>query len=107
MKTLAQATLDYVLFLLVTNEKHLDPRLAENTLLSLVEELQVAAPKEREALSKAAQHTLELLSKDPEEDDYTAQLVTDEERDILSKIADGTFFASVANLDKEDSESES
>ncbi len=105
MKTLAQATLDYLLFLLVTHEEHLDPRLAENTLVPLVEELQEAAPKEREALSKAARQTLELLSSDPEGDDYAPrQLVTDEEREILSKIAEGTFFASVAGRSEDDSD---
>lgn len=93
MKILAQATLDYIIFLTTTDHEDLDPRLARQTLKTLMSHLRDAPEAERKALSKAARATLAAAAGPGDEDDFTAHpLVSGPEQRILAAIGDGSFF---------------
>ena len=93
MKTLAQSTVEYVLLLSTTGEDYIDPRLTEKYLVPLLDELREASEEEKSALADAARSMLALMTPEPDEYGYTPRdRVTQEERDILAAIANGSLL---------------
>jgi len=103
VKKLAQATLDYLMFLSVTDERKLDPDLAEESLDALRMHFEDASAEEKAALSAAAQAALTSATAVEDEDRHSSpHLLSEREREILGAIADGSLFV----LDDEDDEDE-
>jgi hypothetical protein len=93
MKKLAQATVEYILLLSTTSEDYIDPRLMEKNLVPLLDELREASDEEKSALADAARSILAFMTPEPDEYGYTPRgRVSQEEKDILGAIGDGSLF---------------
>jgi hypothetical protein len=90
---LAEIVLDFVEFLELVDDDHLDPDTAVGQHESIAVQLDEATPAERIAVQQAAKDRLESLLREPDEYGYSPRkTVTPERRALLEGIISGETY---------------
>lgn len=91
---LAEIVVQFIEFLELNDDEHLDPRIAVKQEESIAADLAEATSDERAAVMQAARSRLASLLREPDEFGYSPRkTVSAEHRALLESIASGEAFA--------------
>jgi hypothetical protein len=103
VKTLAQAVVFLMELLTTAEEPGIDWQACGDITNDMWFELAKSSPAERQALAEAASARLSALLREPDEYGYTPRsLVTPEQREFLSSLADGSAWQEFDHTEPED-----
>jgi hypothetical protein len=90
---LAEIVLDFIEFLELVDDEHLDPDMAVEQHESIAAQLDEATPEERAAVQRAAKERLAALLREPDEYGYSPRkTVTPARRALLESIVSGGAY---------------